>query len=352
MNILFEKERPFGAKLYSEILDEGLKYVKDRKAGSIKSFRLPWQEINKLGVGGLEWGSMLTVGARPGAGKTMFVSQIIRESKLNNPTQDFNILEFQFEMGPKQVASRDFAAQTGLDYDAILSTKREVDQFAVDMMEKYARDTRALEVQGVYRLQINTSMSSKDIEKAVYSYFNLLGCKPLVITIDHSWLIKKDPSEREKLNTLYNATEILMQLKTKLPIIVIMITQLNRSIDEPSRKTPGTIANFPTSSDIFGGDALMQGSDMVLILNRPYKVDIPIYGPKEYICSKDDCFVHVIKTRNSSDDNNLVFMKFDFGKQKLFEIPEPMANNPTGTFQRRSSRRSGGTTPPDAGLEL
>jgi hypothetical protein len=119
-----------------------------------------------------------------------------------------------------------------------------------------------------------------------------------------------------------------------------MITQLNRSIDEPLRKTPGSIANFPTSSDIFGGDALMQGSDMVLVLTRPFRADIPVYGPKEFICTKEDLFLHIIKSRNGSEDNNLIFLKGDFNKQKMYETVEPLSNNPSGRFV---PRRSGGT---------
>ena len=107
------KDRPFGLRTYVEILEEGLQYIEDRRVGKIKSLMLPWAGLNNAGVAGLEWGSMMTIGARPGSGKTMFVSQILREAKLINPTQSFNILEFQFEMGAKQTASRDYAAHEG-----------------------------------------------------------------------------------------------------------------------------------------------------------------------------------------------------------------------------------------------
>ena len=349
MNILNlpQKDRPFGIKTYVEILEEGLQYIEDRRVGKIKSLSLPWDGLNKMGVGGLEWGSMLTIGARPGAGKTMFVSQILREAKYLNPTQEFNILEFQFEMGPKQTAARDFVAQTALDYNQVLSTNKQLDEFSVKMMKQYVDEQKRFQSYGSYRTQINTPLTVRKMEEAIQTAYNGLGGKPLIVTIDHSWLIKKDTDEREKINTLYNTVEMLMHVKNKLPIIILMISQLNRSIDEPVRKMPGTIGNYPTSSDIFGGDALMQGSDMVIVLNRPYKVDIESYGRKEYPCKTDDIFTHILKSRNSADDTNLIFMKADFPRQRVLEVPEPQAANPGGSSpQRRTANRFTNTNGP------
>jgi len=344
--------RPGGAKFIHEIYEEGLQYIKDRRDGRIRSFKTPWLGLNEATLNGLEWGSLLTIGARPGQGKTLMIGQILRESKLNNPLQDFNILEFQFEMGPKQTATRDFVAQTGLDYNEVLSTRKQLDEFSTKAMRRYIDECKALQAQGTYRVQINNSLTSREMEKAIHVSYNELGGKPLIVTIDHSWLIKKDKDEREKLNTLYNTVEILMQVKNKLPIIVLMITQLNRSIDEAVRKTPGSIANYPTSSDIFGGDALMQGSDMVGVLNRPYKADITCYGPKEYNVEPNDIFLHILKSRNSADDNNLLFMNADFPKQKFIEVPEPTAANPAGTYVRRSKRPVQTPTPPTCSINI
>jgi replicative DNA helicase len=349
MNILNlpQKDRPFGIKTYVEILEEGLQYIKDRQSGKIKSLSLPWSGINNSGVAGLEWGSMLTIGARPGSGKTMFVSQILREAKHLNPTQDFNILEFQFEMGAKQTASRDFASQVGLDYNQVLSTYKQVDDFAIKMMENYLNDTRTFHKFGNFRCQINEPITVKSMEEAIYKAYEGLGGKPLIVTIDHSWLIKKDITEKEKINTLYNTVEMLMKVKNKLPIVVFMISQLNRSIDDALRKMPGTVGNYPTSADIFGGDALQQGSDMVLVLTRPYKADIESYGRKEYPCKTDDIFCHILKSRNSADDTNLIFLKAEFAKQRMIEVAEPQAANPTGQPpQRRTANRFTNTNGP------
>lgn len=333
-------ERPYGTRRYSEILRETLQYVDDRRKGKIKSLLTPWPGLNKAGVNGIEWGSLVTIGARPGAGKTLIVSQILREARKLNPTQDFNILEFQFEMGAKQSGSRAFAAETALDYNQILSTDKALDDYSYQLLQTYIKETEALEAVGIHRLQINTPINNREIVDAIKQVYVTLGNKPLVVTIDHSWLIKKAPDEKEKIATLYNTVEALMQIKKELPIIIFMITQLNRTIDEPSRKEPGKIGNYPVSSDVFGGDALMQGSDMLLALNNPFKANIPLYGPKEYEAKKNRIFMHLIKVRNGSDDNDILFMEANFDRQKLVEVAEFTAQNPTGgsTYQRRSAR--------------
>jgi replicative DNA helicase len=344
--------KPFGARKYSEILREGLKYIDDRRKGRIKSFKTPWMGINQAGVGGLEWGSMITIGARPGSGKTLIVNQILREAKQNNPTQDFNILDFQFEMGGKQSAARAFAAETALDYNVVLSTNKDLDDFSFKMMEQYVSDTEAMEKIGIVRQVISEPLTHEGIRKAVEFYYHDLGGKPMIITIDHSWLIRKMPDEKEKISTLYNTVEMLMQLKNKFPIIVVMITQLNRGMEDYTRKTPGIIANYPTSTDIFGGDALMQGSDLVLALSRPFTLNIPLYGDKGYIVKPDDIFVHLLKVRNGSDNNTMLFMKAEFNRQRMIEVSEPTPSNPTGArgngYTRLSQRQTGSNQPSPA----
>jgi len=348
MNLLSRKDRPFGLKTYTEILQEGLNYIEDRQLGRIKSFALPWNSLNKLGVGGLEWGSMLTIGARPGAGKTMFVSQILRESKILNPTQGFNILEFQFEMAPKQTAARDFVSQLALDYNEVLSIGKKLDEFYINRIKQYIQECKALETMGVYRVQINSSLTSVEMEAAIIETFHGLGGAPLVVTIDHSWLIKKGKGDKDKFDVLYNTVEMLMQLKNKLPTLVIMITQLNRNIDEAGRKIPGTISNYPTSSDIFGGDAMMQASDVVIALSRPYTFDITAYGPKSYIVTEDGIFAHLLKVRNGANNVKLIFMRGVFSEQRIVETIAPGFNIQPGYVPRNARR----TPSADIGSEL
>lgn len=354
------KENPFEARNYSEVLAKGLEYIDDRRQGRVKSFKTPWTGLNNAGIGGLEWGSMMTIGARPGAGKTMIVSQILRDARLHNPGQDFSILEFQFEMGDKQYAARQFAAEVAQDYNQVLSSYKQLDDFTYQQMKKYLADTIAMEKAGIQRKLIKKPLSPVDIEKAIRHYFEAMQGKPMIVTIDHSWLIKKGQGDKDKFDVLYNTAEMLMQIKNDLPVIVMMITQMNRTMEETSRLTPGIIGNYPTSSDIFGGDALMQSSDMVVALSRPFKANIPIYGPKKYIVDKDQVYMHLLKVRNGSEDNAMLYLKGDFNNQRMLETLEPLSasNNPGGSYNGHprgfssAGRRHTGGISADVGGEL
>ena len=332
----------FGRKSYVDILKKGLAYIEKRRNGDIKSLRTPWPGFNAAGIGGLEWGSMLTIGARPGAGKTMLVSQILRESHRLNPDQKFNILEFQFEMGDEQYAARQFAGEVAEDYGVILSKDRRLEDFKMEKLNEYVEECKHLASKGIRRELISQSLTCNEMEEAIKEFYIDGGRKPVIVTIDHSWLIKKGGSDKDKFDVLYNTTEMLMKLKNQIPVTVLMVTQLNRSIDEAARKTPGSISNYPTSSDIFGGDALMQGSDMVVVLSRPYKADIRSYGPYAYEVADDDVFMHLLKVRNADDKKkNIVFLKMEGIRQRMIEVPEFKADRPDGAYTPYSQRTGG-----------
>ena len=347
--------KKYGIRSKSDIMQEALKYIKDRMDGRIKSLKTPWPGLNKAGIGGLEWGSMMTIGARPGAGKTMFVSHILRDIKDHNPDQKFNILEFQFEMGVKQSGSRDLAAEVAMDYSTILSADKPLDIHSYAQLEKvvewykkqYDLDCKKLSAQGVQRIAVTVPCSTEEMRELILQFYDAWGNNPMIVTIDHSWLIKKEKSDKDKFDVLYNVTEMLMQLKNQIPVVILMLTQLNRSIEDAGRKNPGTVGNYPTSSDIFGGDALMQGSDMVIVLSKPFRLDIMSYGPKAYDSTNENLiFVHLIKVRNGSDKVKMLFFKMLGEKQKFVETSEPMAARPDGILPRAPfSARTGLRTP-------
>jgi hypothetical protein len=77
-------------------------------------------------------------------------------------------------------------------------------------------------------------------------------------------------------------------------------------------------------------DALMQCSDMVSVMNRPFIADIPVYGPNGYIMTNDDIAMHIIKSRNSPNNSNLVFMKAEFNRGRMIECVPPSVSSAPG----------------------
>ncbi len=90
---------------------------------------------------------------------------------------------------------------------------------------------------------------------------------------------------------LYQLGEELTKLKRKLPIIFIILSQLNRNVDSPDRAENGKYGNYILDSDIFGGDALLQHADMLIGINRPAHRKIEYYGPERYIIADDTVLV-------------------------------------------------------------
>ena len=257
-------------------------------------------------------------------------------------------------MGDEQYAARQFAGEVALDYKVVLSSEKQLDEFIVERMKKYVEECKYLESKGIRRELISQSLTSAEMEEAIKEFYMEGGRKPIIITIDHSWLIKKSSADKDKFDVLYNVTEMLMKLKNQIPITILMVTQLNRSIEEAARKTPGSIANYPTSSDIFGGDALMQGSDMVVVLSRPYEADIRSYGPYAYEVKDQDVFMHLLKVRNGGNKKKMVFLQMDGVAQRMIEVAEFKAERPDGfvPYSQRTGGRGSRTVTAPIGNEL
>ena len=96
--------------------NDALKYMYARSTGEEKSIYTPWPKFNDAATDGLEWNTLTVIGGRPGSGKTLIKDQIIRESFMLNPNDEFRVLEFQFEMVGRTSAIREFSSITGKTY--------------------------------------------------------------------------------------------------------------------------------------------------------------------------------------------------------------------------------------------
>lgn len=311
--------------------EKSLKYLKGRQAGEIKSVKTPWPKFDDAMVDGMEWHSTIVIGGRPGSGKTLIADQIVNQAFPLNPKEEFRVLKFSFEMVAQASAIREYSSVIGRSYKYLCSAEGVITDEDLQRCYHHAKKKIGYPIDIV-----ETPCTVEDFKKIIKQYMdhhahtefddqgNIVDVfyPKTIITIDHSLLFKKGPNERDKYEMLYNLGEALTELKRRFPIIFIVLSQLNRNIDNPERNEDGKYSNYVLESDIFGADALLQHADVVIGINRPAKQKIRFYGPDRFIIENDRVLaLHFLKCRNG--DTRVSFFEGEFEKMRIKEIPTP-----------------------------
>ncbi len=300
-----------------QAFNEALKYMNNRMHGEERSILTPWSKFNDAGTDGIEWNTLTVIGGRPGSGKTLIKDQIIRESFVLNPSEDFRVLEFQFEMVGRTSAIREFSSLTGKTYKELCSAGSTLSSSVLNNCHQYAKQRVKYPVD-----IISTPMTVNQMREQVDMYMEENKGIKTIITLDHSILVKRAPYQNNRLDMLFELGEFFTQCKRDYPCLFICLSQLNRNIDNPDRAIDGKYGNYILESDIFGSDAMLQHADMLVGINRPAKQKIRFYGPHRYIIEDDRTLVlHFLKARNG--DARMSFFKAKFEKMEIEEMDTP-----------------------------
>jgi len=309
-----------------EGFQDSLKYLQGRMHGHIKSLKTPWPKFNDATTDGIEWNTLTVIGGRPASGKTLIAEQIVRESFPLNPGENFRVLQFQFEMLARTSAIREYSSVIGRSYKYLCSADGKLSDADLQRCYDYAKEKIKYPIDVV-----ETPCTIEEFKEIVRDYMlsnasydsegNMITPKVL-ITIDHSLLFKKASYEKDKHDMLNNLGEALTLLKRQYSLSFIVLSQLNRNIDNPERSEEGKYGNYVLESDLFGADALLQHADTVIGINRPAKQKIRFYGPDRYVIEDDRVIVlHFLKCRNG--DTRLSFFRAEFEKMKIVEMITP-----------------------------
>ena len=320
----------------SAIRDEAVQYAENRLTGKIKSMKTSWSKFNDATLDGLEWGSIVTLAAPSGGGKTAIANAITRDAEKNNPGQDISVLDFQFEMSNRNTGIREYSKAFRIPVKQLLSADKNnpITQSDINKMRTYNQTNQ---LQQIY--QISKAMNCEQIAEQVELFAKATKGKPFVVTIDHSILIRRGMKEKDKFETLYVLGETLTDLKRLYNVLFIILTQVNRDLDKLERKIPGTLGNFPCKSDIWGADSLFQHSDLVIACVKPALQGISYYGPDNYVVSQDLLAMHFLKSRNGIQ--SLLFFESNFEYMDIKEIPTPArAVSTISTGGRRTQNKN------------
>lgn len=330
---LFNGARALQPVSERDALYKALAKMAARSRGDIKSLRSAWPKFNDAFCDGLEWRTITVVGARPGTGKTLFMEQLISDIIVMNQDQRFRVLKFQMEMVDETSGIRKFSLNTGADYNTLMSKGKKIDKDLFDKCREYYQNTAHKDIIDVVYDACTVDEMCATIHYEMEKYKSDDGTyNNMLVAIDHSALFKVGKGQKDKFEMLGSLGEALTMMKKKYPIAFVVLSQLNRNIDDIKRQEEGTYGNYVLDSDIYGSDALLQHADVVLGINKPSVRKLRLYGPEKFIITDEDILVfHFLKSRNGT--TRISFFKLDRTTMRIVEIPTP----PTATKPKIST---------------
>ena len=306
-----------------DALRKALLKMKARRSGELKSLKSSWPKFNDAFCDGLEWRTITVVGARPGTGKTLFMEQLISDIIEENKDHKFRVLKFQFEMLDETNGIRKLSLNTASDYNTLMSKGEPVDKDLYLRCVQYYEETEKTDVIDVVYDPCTVDEMCATIHYYMEAHKDEEGnYTNALVTIDHSALLKVGKGQRDKFEVLYALGEALTYMKKHYPVAFLVLSQLNRNIDNPDRSKDGDYGNYVLDSDLFGADALLQHADVVLGINKPSIRKIRFYGPERFIVNDEDLLAfHFLKSRNGT--TRLSFFKLDRENMRIIEIETP-----------------------------
>lgn len=298
----------------SEIYQQGLDYLEGRREGTIKSIRTPWLTFNDATMNGLEWNTITVIAGRPGSGKTLVSDQITREAFDLNGDQDFAVVDCQWEMLPRSMAIRELSGALRLTMKQLNSAEDPLGEEELRAARKYCASKKHLPI-----FMIEAPKTVPTFERIIEGFCDQHPDKKVIVRIDHSVLFRKDATEQDKFDTLHNLGETLTRMKKKLPVLFLVLSQLNRNPESYERLKEGTHGNYLFDSDLYGADALLQHTDVLLMINRPAKYNLKYYGPEQFEVHQNLLAFHFNKVRNG--DPRLIFFHAEFEYMRVKDYP-------------------------------
>lgn len=276
-----------GFQKIDKAVNQSIAIVKEARLGQRDVLPTMWPRLNRNLLGGLQKGKMYVIAGRPGVGKSAFSNQLVFDVLDRNNDKNIVVLYWTFEMPGYQQVMRSASKDVKKEMGDLLSVQRPLSD--VDF-KTYASKVRKY---ANYPIYFNSVPRTMEYIMQANEEIQIQNPTATIINIfDHSRLIRgQEDSELKKLNTISKGC---MWLQSKMGTINILLSQLNRNIEQEHRAK----AQYqPMLSDLFGGDSIGQDAHVVMMLQRPHD----LYGITDKYCGEDPkglMACHVEKNRD------------------------------------------------------
>lgn len=233
-----------------ELMMKTLEVVEERYAsgGEIPGMRTGLKILDNA-TNGIKKGELNVIAARPSMGKTVFALNLAD----GLAAQGYKVALYEMEMTPEALGMRRLAAKSLID-----SVKLNRGQLNDKEWELIAhRSSKLASINNMFT-DCSVNLSIQDIKARSKRIKQKYGLD--VIVIDHLTLMKMSKRERRDLEVA-DVTMNLKALAKELDISVILLSQLNRGVEQRTDKRP-------MLSDLRESGAIEQDADLIMFLYR------------------------------------------------------------------------------------
>lgn len=274
-------------------------------------------KLNRLMLGGVRFNNFILLAGPSGGGKSLFLNILHRDflnpalnAKFKYP---FRIIHFNFEMSAGDEMLRAVSGMLEISYGDLLSAEKKL---TPEMYERAVTNLQSLQNNRLY--YVDKVGNRQEIRETIYKFHQMFPDDKLVITLDHSLLVKY-LDEKSEIDLVAELGKMFIEIRKDLGALIIMVGQLNDKLEDTRRRDHNF--QYPTKTDIHGSKQIYHAADTVLVLHRPELLGIRQYGPKMYPADKG-LFLHCLKQRKG--EVGLIRYQEDFAHGNIIEYTDDM----------------------------
>lgn len=261
------------ATLVRDVSDKIIDIYNNQQGSDVTGVPTGYPNLDRE-LAGLQRGDLIIVAGRPSMGKTSFALNIAENIGIR---QELPVAIFSLEMGGDQLAQRLISSVGNIDAQKLRKA-----QLSDEEWSNFAKAVHRLEDKPIY-IDETPGLMINELASRARRLMNQTGPLGLIV-VDYIQLM---PGRRNADNRSTELSEISRGLKAlakELHCPVIVLSQLNRSLEQRTNKRP-------IMSDLRESGAIEQDADVIMFIYR----DI-VYNPETP--DKDLAEIIIAKQRN------------------------------------------------------
>ena len=264
-----------------------------KKSGDLIGISSGFKAIDGV-TQGLKPEELIVIAGRPSMGKTSLAMNIAENVAKE---EDGCVLVFSLEMSSQSLTSRMIGSMAGISQQSIMLGRNLTDR----QWEKIVEKSRRLGDMNIFiddTANINP-MEIRAKSRRLAKQFRKEGGVKLIV-IDYIQLMQMPGRNDNRVNELSDISRALKHLAKEVKAPVIVLSQLNRSVEQRPNKRP-------QMSDLRDSGAIEQDADLIFMLYRDY-----VYKKEEEWKSVAE--VRLVKHRNGPTKDLLLSFREELTK--------------------------------------